>query len=76
MNVHFNLGANPEQQIPFCADKYLDYQKFAIHMPLQRITELHFILKSISSLEILEMKRKGRNFYINHAATFDGLINS
>ena len=50
-----------EAPLPF--DDLIDWRKAVLKVPIARMTELHFILRSISLADILEYRRKGR-FYL------------
>lgn len=49
--------------LPF--DQELDWRLAALRIPPSRFPELHFILRAISTPDLVELKRKGR-FYFEH----------
>ncbi|KAI6183357.1 Exostosin-like 3 [Aphelenchoides bicaudatus] len=50
--------------LPF--DGFIDWRLATVQVPLARLTELHFILRSFSLGDRLEMERKGRFFLENY----------
>ena len=44
--------------LPF--NEFIDYSKFSIFLPVARISEAHFILRSFPDTDLFEMKRHGR----------------
>jgi len=56
--------------LPF--DEFVDWRLATIKIPPSRFPELHFILRSISVQDLLEMKRKGRFFFENLLADVKG----
>lgn len=50
--------------LPFI--EWLDWQRAVYTLPLQRLPELHFILRSFSPSDILEMRRQGRFLLENY----------
>lgn len=45
---------------------WLDWRKAVYTLPLQRLPELHFILRSFAPSDILEMRRQGRFLLENY----------
>uniref|UniRef100_A0A915P4J9 Uncharacterized protein n=1 Tax=Meloidogyne floridensis TaxID=298350 RepID=A0A915P4J9_9BILA len=60
--------------LPF--DEFVDWRLATIKIPPSRFPELHFILRSISVQDLLEMKRKGRFFFENLLADVKVLTRS
>nr|CAD2193965.1 unnamed protein product [Meloidogyne enterolobii] len=60
--------------LPF--DEFVDWRLATIKIPPSRFSELHFILRSISVQDLLEMKRKGRFFFENLLADVKVLTRS
>uniref|UniRef100_A0A1I8BLN0 Glyco_transf_64 domain-containing protein n=1 Tax=Meloidogyne hapla TaxID=6305 RepID=A0A1I8BLN0_MELHA len=60
--------------LPF--DEFVDWRLATIKIPPSRFSELHFILRSISVQDLLEMKRKGRFFFENLLADIRVLTRS
>jgi hypothetical protein len=56
--------------LPF--DEFIDWRLSTIRIPQYRFPELHFILRSISVQDLIEMKRKGRFFFENLLADTRG----
>uniref|UniRef100_A0AC34GPT5 Uncharacterized protein n=1 Tax=Panagrolaimus sp. ES5 TaxID=591445 RepID=A0AC34GPT5_9BILA len=52
------------EPLPF--EDFIDWRKAAFRIPLSRLPELHFILRSVSLADILEYRRKGRFFLENY----------
>jgi hypothetical protein len=63
--------------LPF--EEQLDWRQACVKLPLARLTELHFILRSFTLNDRLEMRRKGRflfeNYLLNSKGTFKKLLN-
>jgi len=51
-------------QLPYA--QYIDWSKLAVQLPLARVTELHFLLRSISYSDLFNMKRQGRLVFENY----------
>jgi hypothetical protein len=49
--------------LPF--SEYVDYSKFVVFTSVARVTEIHFLLRSIPDTDLLFMRRQG-NFSINY----------
>lgn len=60
------------QPLPF--DEMIDWRLATIQLPFARFPEIHFILRSISANDLLEMKRKGRFFFENLLANRKGFL--
>jgi alpha-1,4-N-acetylglucosaminyltransferase EXTL3 len=64
--------------LPF--NEFLDWRLATVKIPLARLTELHFILRSYSLGDRLEMRRKGRffleNYLLNSKGKSDLLVTS
>ncbi|KAI6242168.1 Exostosin-like 3 [Aphelenchoides fujianensis] len=61
-------GRRGHSSLPF--DGLLDWRLAVVQLPLARLPEVHFIARSFSTADTLEMRRKGRFFLENY------LINS
>uniref|UniRef100_A0A0R3S276 Exostosin domain-containing protein n=1 Tax=Elaeophora elaphi TaxID=1147741 RepID=A0A0R3S276_9BILA len=65
----FQYGAIPvittlQPPLPFM--DWLDWRRAVYTLPLQRLPELHFILRSFAPADILEMRRQGRFLFENY----------
>jgi len=49
----------------------MDFSTSTLHYPLGRASELHFLLRAIAPVEIVEMRRAGRLLYQRYFATDD-----
>lgn len=58
-------------QLPF--HSFIDWKQASITIPLARLPELHFILRSINLQDIMEMKRKGTLYYYHYFSTYNAL---
>ncbi|KAM3723091.1 Exostosin-2 [Dirofilaria immitis] len=62
--------------LPFM--EWLDWRRAVFTLPLQRLPELHFILRSFAPSDILEMRRQGRflleNYLIDKKVVAEALI--
>jgi hypothetical protein len=56
--------------LPF--EDLVDWRLAVIRIPPSRFPELHFILRSISATDLIELKRKGRYFFENYLADIKG----
>ncbi|CDW52789.1 exostosin 3 [Trichuris trichiura] len=59
-------------RLPF--DEVLDWRRASIRIPVARITELHFLLRSLSDGEILELRRNGRSFWQQYMCNTDRIV--
>uniref|UniRef100_A0A5S6QUL4 Glycosyl transferase 64 domain-containing protein n=1 Tax=Trichuris muris TaxID=70415 RepID=A0A5S6QUL4_TRIMR len=59
-------------RLPF--DEILDWRRASIRIPVARITELHFLLRSLSDGEILELRRNGRSFWQHYICSTDRIV--
>ena len=68
------LGSNI--RLPF--EALLSWKQAVIVLPKQRVTELHFLLRSLSDADVLELRRQGRILWSNHLSsvtrTFETLL--
>uniref|UniRef100_A0A0N5AV68 Exostosin domain-containing protein n=1 Tax=Syphacia muris TaxID=451379 RepID=A0A0N5AV68_9BILA len=55
---------------------FIDWSQAALQFPLQRLPELHFILRSISVADILEMRRQGRFLLENYFLNVEGVVSN
>ena len=46
-------------QVSLPLEEAIDWRKIAVRLPLARLPELHFILKSFSDADLLVMRRQG-----------------
>jgi hypothetical protein len=60
--------------LAFAGDDRLDVSRFALHLPPARISELHFMLRSIQPMHALQMKRHGRRVYETYYGSRDGVL--
>lgn len=55
--------------LPF--SEFVDYKKFIIMIPPARITEAHYILRTIKKTEVFAMKQQGRFVYETYFSSLD-----
>lgn len=55
-----------DTQSPLPFQKWIDWRLAAFRIPPARFPELHFVLRSISVADLLELRRKGRFFLENY----------
>jgi len=60
--------------LPF--SEVLDWSKAALILPLQRVTELHFLLRTLPQSDVFSMKRQGRLILQSYLSNTDKVINS
>ncbi|RWS10488.1 exostosin-3-like protein [Dinothrombium tinctorium] len=61
-------------KLPF--HEVIDWRLAVIHLPVARVTELHFILKSFSDNDIFAMRRQGRLFYFRYLKNQKTILNT
>lgn len=54
----------------------IDWRKATLSIPLARITECHWLLRSISDNDLLLMRRQGRWLYDKYFATGQAVIDT
>lgn len=59
-------------KLPF--DEVIDWCKAAICLPTARLSELHFILKTIPDSDLIRLKQQGRHIFENYMATSEQLL--
>lgn len=57
-------------------DEVIDWRRATIKLPKARITELHFLLRSISDPDLLAMRRHGRVFWERYLSSAQASIDS
>lgn len=67
------LGRN-KVRLPF--DEVIDWRKAAIIIPVPRLPEIHFILRSIDISDLYELKYHGRRIFENHLATTKQILDT
>ena len=50
--------------LPF--SEVIDYRKFSLRLPMARIPELHFILRSIPDSDLFALRNQGRQIWMNY----------
>lgn len=60
--------------LPF--DEVIDYSLFSIFVPIARVTELHFLLRSFPDTDLFKMKRQGRLIWQNYLGSGPGIMSS
>ena len=63
-------------QLPFANGELLHTKKAAITLPKQRVSELHFVVRSIADVDILEYRRQGRILWETFMATTQKIVDS
>ncbi|KRY69996.1 Exostosin-3, partial [Trichinella pseudospiralis] len=63
-----------EVRLPF--DEILDWRKAVVKLPLARLPELHFVIRSVDDAELLELRRHGRLFWQHYLCTVDDVVRS
>ena len=58
--------------LPF--SEFVDYKKFVVMIPPARITEAHYILRTIKKTEVFAMKKQGRFIYETYFGTLDASL--
>ncbi|XP_054166306.1 exostosin-3-like [Oppia nitens] len=61
-------------RLPF--DEVIDWRLATISIPIARITELHFLLRTYSDADIIEMRRFGQLFLDRHLISVNGIIST
>lgn len=61
-------------ELPF--SEFVDWSRAALLLPLARVTELHFILRTYLDVDIVELRRRGRLLWENYLATTSRVINT
>lgn len=59
-------------QLPF--SEVIDWRLAAIHLPIARITELNFLLRTYSDADIIELRRMGQLFFNRHFISINAII--
>ena len=63
------VGGDTKSMLPF--SERLDWNRAALFLPLARLTELHFLLRTFSDEDLFARKRQGNLFWRNYLATPD-----
>lgn len=63
-----------QQPLPF--QELIDWRLAAVRLAAARLPELHFVLRSYDTADIVEMKRKGRLFFENYLADVEVVVRS
>ena len=61
-------------RLPF--DEVIDWRLAAIRLPIARITELHFLLRSYSDSDLIDLRRNGQLFLDRHLSSINAIINT
>uniref|UniRef100_A0A8R1DM18 Exostosin domain-containing protein n=1 Tax=Caenorhabditis japonica TaxID=281687 RepID=A0A8R1DM18_CAEJA len=62
------------QILPF--EDLIDWRRASYRMPMARLPEAHFIVRSFEMADILEMRRMGRSFYERYLANREAVVKS
>jgi len=54
----------------------IDWNRFAVILPRQRIPELHYLLRTFSYSDLFNMKRQGRLVFENYFSSMDRVLSS
>lgn len=57
-------------------EETVDWRKVAIMLPKARITELHFLLRSVSDADLLMMRRQGRMIWERYMSTVQSTVDT
>lgn len=63
-------------QVIFCFDEVLSWRRAVLIIPKSRISELHFLLRSIPDSEILSLRRQGRLLWETYMASLQNVIDT
>jgi len=66
------LGSHAE--LPY--SELLDWSRAVITLPKQRVTELYFLLRTYSNIDIMELKRNGRMFWETYFGTTRSVVST
>ncbi|XP_077565116.1 exostosin-3-like [Haemaphysalis longicornis] len=61
-------------ELPFA--EFVDWSRVALLLPVARVTELHFILRTYLDVDIAELRRRGRLLWENYLDTTSRVINT
>ncbi|XP_050027201.2 exostosin-3 [Dermacentor andersoni] len=61
-------------ELPF--SEFVDWSRAALLLPLARVTEVHFILRTYLDADIVELRRRGRLLWENYLSTTSRMINT
>lgn len=61
-------------RLPF--DEVIDWRLAAIRLPIARITELHFLLRSFPDSDLIELRRNGQLFLRRHLNSIEAIIST
>lgn len=59
-------------ELPF--SEFVDWSRAALVLPLARITEVHFVLRTYLDVDIVELRRHGRQVWENYLSTTSRVI--
>ncbi|XP_052236593.1 exostosin-like 3 [Dreissena polymorpha] len=59
-------------ELPF--SELLDWSKAVIILPKQRVTELYYLLRTLSNVDMMEFKRNGRRFWETYFGTSKSVV--
>lgn len=68
------ITSTSENDAPLPFQDFIDWRLASIRIAASRIPELHFILRSITASDLLEMRRKGRFFLETYLSNTKGII--
>jgi len=60
--------------LPF--EDLIDWRSAMLLLPEARVTELQFIIRSIADLDIIEMRRRGREIFVTYLGTTQKIVDS
>ncbi|KAL1473759.1 hypothetical protein MTO96_038486 [Rhipicephalus appendiculatus] len=61
-------------ELPF--SEFVDWSRAALLLPLARVTEVHFILRTYLDADIVELRRRGRLLWESYLSTTSRMINA
>jgi len=61
-------------KLPFA--QFVDWSRLSVQLPIHRVTELHYLIRSLSYNDIFNMKRQGRLVYENYFSSSATILRS
>ncbi|BES95065.1 Exostosin family [Nesidiocoris tenuis] len=62
--------------VPLPFEEVIEWRTTAVRIPLARITELHFLLRSFSDNDLLSMKRQGRFLWERYLSSLQSVVDT
>lgn len=64
------------EQVNLPFEDTIDWRRIVLAIPKARITELHFLLRSVSDADLLNMRRQGRNIWEKYLSTVQAIVDT